>query len=171
MSSALINTISWLAGTPCCRASRGKRCGIFGTAGLQSWAVISMSATGADIRSKYSTRVVIATVPSARPPLAPSGSPTGRRSCCPFLTSTSPSLFHSRSAAWRCRTRDRSIPPCFRNSAHHRRRPRVSRCLHRLPRRAAHQRLVPAPFNEFYPKCSGPTIPLLHAILPPEHFR
>ena len=33
------------------------------------------------------------------------------------------------------------------------------------------QRLVPAPFNEFYPKCSGPTIPLPHAILPPEHFR
>ena len=33
------------------------------------------------------------------------------------------------------------------------------------------QRLVPAPFNEFYPKCSGPTIPLHHAILPPEHFR
>ena len=26
------------------------------------------------------------------------------------------------------------------------------------------QRLVPAPFNEFYPKCSGPTIPLHHAI-------
>ena len=33
------------------------------------------------------------------------------------------------------------------------------------------QRLVPAPFNEFYPKRSGPTIPSLHAIFPPEHFR
>jgi hypothetical protein len=33
------------------------------------------------------------------------------------------------------------------------------------------QSLVPAPFNEFYPKRSGPTIPSLHAILPPEHFR
>ena len=33
------------------------------------------------------------------------------------------------------------------------------------------QRLVPAPFNEFYPNCSGPTIPLHHPILPPEHFR
>jgi hypothetical protein len=33
------------------------------------------------------------------------------------------------------------------------------------------QQLVPAPFNEFYPKRSGPTIPSLHAILPPEHFR
>src|SRR6266700_2073804 len=73
-----------------------------------------MSATGADIRSRYSTRVVIATVPNARPPLAPSGSPTGRRSCCPFLTSTSPSLFHSRSVAWHFRTQDRSIPSCFR---------------------------------------------------------
>ena len=30
---------------------------------------------------------------------------------------------------------------------------------------------VPAPFNEFYPKRSGPKIPLQHAILPPEHFR
>ena len=33
------------------------------------------------------------------------------------------------------------------------------------------QRLVPAPFNEFYPKRSGPTIPSLHTISPPEHFR
>jgi hypothetical protein len=33
------------------------------------------------------------------------------------------------------------------------------------------QQLVPASFNEFYPKRSGPTIPSLHAILPPEHFR
>ena len=33
------------------------------------------------------------------------------------------------------------------------------------------QRLVPAPFNEFYPKRSGPTFPPLHTILPPEHFR
>ena len=33
------------------------------------------------------------------------------------------------------------------------------------------QRLVPAPFNEFYPKRSRPTIPSLHAILPPELFR
>jgi transposase-like zinc-binding protein len=33
------------------------------------------------------------------------------------------------------------------------------------------QRLVPAPFNEFYPKCSGPIIPAFHTILPPEHFR
>ena len=33
------------------------------------------------------------------------------------------------------------------------------------------QRLVPAPFNEFYPKRSGPTFPSLHAISPPEHFR
>jgi hypothetical protein len=32
-------------------------------------------------------------------------------------------------------------------------------------------RLVPAQFNEFYPKCSGPTIPSLHAMLPPEHSR
>src|SRR5580700_11225558 len=114
MSSALINRISWLAGTPCSRASRGKRFETFATAGPRSWVVISMSATGADIASRYSTRVVIATVPSARLPLAPSGSPTGRRSCCPFLTSTSPSHFHSRSVAWHFRTRDRSIPSCFR---------------------------------------------------------
>jgi hypothetical protein len=33
------------------------------------------------------------------------------------------------------------------------------------------QQPVPAPFNEFYPNRSGPTIPSLHAILPPEHFR
>jgi hypothetical protein len=33
------------------------------------------------------------------------------------------------------------------------------------------QRLVPAPFNEFYPKRSGPTFPSLHAISAPEHFR
>jgi hypothetical protein len=33
------------------------------------------------------------------------------------------------------------------------------------------QRLVPAPFNEFYPKCSGPTIPLHDTVLPPEHSR
>ena len=33
------------------------------------------------------------------------------------------------------------------------------------------QRLVPAPFNEFYPKRSGPAIPSLHAILSPEHSR
>jgi hypothetical protein len=33
------------------------------------------------------------------------------------------------------------------------------------------QHLVPAPFNEFYPKRSSPTIPSLHAILPPERFR
>jgi hypothetical protein len=33
------------------------------------------------------------------------------------------------------------------------------------------QRLVPAPFNEFYPNRSGPMIPLLHTIPPPEHFR
>jgi hypothetical protein len=26
------------------------------------------------------------------------------------------------------------------------------------------QSLVPAPFNEFYPKCSGPTIPVHHAV-------
>jgi hypothetical protein len=33
------------------------------------------------------------------------------------------------------------------------------------------QRLVPAPFNEFYPKRSGSTIPLRHTIFPPAHFR
>jgi hypothetical protein len=33
------------------------------------------------------------------------------------------------------------------------------------------QRLVPAPFNEFYRKYSGPTIRLHYTILPPEHFR
>ena len=33
------------------------------------------------------------------------------------------------------------------------------------------QRLRPAPFNEFYPKCSGPAILSHYAILPPEHFR
>ena len=77
MSSALINAISWLAGTPCSHASRGKRFEISATAGPRSWVVISMSATGADIASRYSTRVVIATVPSAGPPPAPSGSPTG----------------------------------------------------------------------------------------------
>jgi hypothetical protein len=33
------------------------------------------------------------------------------------------------------------------------------------------QRLVPAPFNEFYPKRSGSTIHLQHTILPPEPFR
>jgi hypothetical protein len=27
------------------------------------------------------------------------------------------------------------------------------------------KRLIPAPFNEFYPKRSGPTIPSLHTIL------
>ena len=54
------------------------------------------------------------TAPSARPRPAPSGSPNGRRSFCPFLISTSCSLFRSRSAAWRFRTRDRSTPSCFR---------------------------------------------------------
>ena len=52
MSSALINAISWLAGTPCCRASRGKRCETFATAGPQSWVVISTNVTGADISVK-----------------------------------------------------------------------------------------------------------------------
>jgi hypothetical protein len=33
------------------------------------------------------------------------------------------------------------------------------------------QRLVPAPFNEFYPKRSRPAFPALHAIYTPEHFR
>jgi len=33
------------------------------------------------------------------------------------------------------------------------------------------QRLVPAPFNEFYRKYSGPTIPLHHTVPPPEHSR
>ena len=58
MSSALINKLSWLAGTPCCRASRGKRSETFVTAGPRSWVVICTSATGADIASKYSTRVL-----------------------------------------------------------------------------------------------------------------
>ena len=53
MSSALISTISWLAGTPCCRANRGRRCETFVTVGPQSWAVIFTSATGADIASRY----------------------------------------------------------------------------------------------------------------------
>ena len=114
MSFAPINAISWLAGTPCCRASRGKRCETFVTAGPRCWAVISMSATGADIASKYLTRVAIAVAPSARPRPAPSGSLNGRRSCCPFLTSTSRSRFHGRSVAWRFRIQDRSIPSCFR---------------------------------------------------------
>ena len=147
MSSAPINTISWLAGTPCCRASRGKRSETFATAGPRSWVVISMSATGADITSKYSTRVAIATAPSARPRPAPSGSPNGRRSCCPFLTSTSCSRFPSRSAAWRFRIPDRFTPSFsgrFRNSAHHRRRSQTSRRLHRLPCRAAHLGSEPA---------------------------
>ena len=33
------------------------------------------------------------------------------------------------------------------------------------------QRLVPAPFNEFYRKYSGLTIALHHTVLPPEHSR
>jgi hypothetical protein len=33
------------------------------------------------------------------------------------------------------------------------------------------QRLVPAPFNEFYPKHSGPIFPALHTTSAPEHCR
>src|ERR1700723_764406 len=104
MSSAPINTISWLAGTPGFRASTGKRCETFATAGPRSWVVTSMSATGADIASKYSTRVAIATAPSARPRPAPSGSPSGRRSFYRFPIFTSYSPFPPRSADWRFRT-------------------------------------------------------------------
>ena len=52
--------------------------------------------------------------------------------------------------------------------------PTVSRApLHAISRKKPFntQRRVPTPFNEFYPKRSGPTIPSLHTILPPEHFR
>jgi hypothetical protein len=114
MSSALINTLSWRAGTLCCRASRGRRSETFVTAGPRSWVVICTGATGADIASKYSTRVVIAAAPSAKPRPAPSGSPNGRRSCCRSPISTSYSHFRSRSAAWHFRIRDRSTPSCFR---------------------------------------------------------
>jgi hypothetical protein len=58
MSSALTKAISWLAGIACYRTRKEKRCGTFATAGPLPWAVISTSATGADIASSYITRVV-----------------------------------------------------------------------------------------------------------------
>jgi hypothetical protein len=55
MSSAPINVSSRLAGTECCRPSKGKRSGISVIAGPHGWAATCTSATGADIASFYIT--------------------------------------------------------------------------------------------------------------------
>ncbi len=74
MSSALIKAISWLAGTRCCRVSKGKRSKIFVTAGLRYWAVTSTSAIGADIASSYITRALWGVISY--------GECSGKRACC-----------------------------------------------------------------------------------------
>ncbi len=108
MSSAPINTISWLAGivrAGC--ASRGKRSETFVTAGLGGhWAVISTSATGKEMTSpsKASQLVPQSQLPQARA-TARAKWLAGRPSCCPSPISTSCSRFRSRSAASRFRIR------------------------------------------------------------------
>ena len=80
--------------------------------------------------------------PSARPRPAPGGSPNGRRSFCRSRISTSCSRCPSRSAAWHFRTAKQIYTILFRAASETLLEiaadPRLSRRLHRLPRRAAH---------------------------------
>jgi len=117
MSSAPINASSRLAGTECCRPSKGKRSGISVIAGPHGWAATCTSATGVDIASSYITPAATGTVPSARPELALDGWRNAKPSFCLFPISTSYSLCRSRSAAWHCKTPSRftssysALPP------------------------------------------------------------
>jgi len=110
MSSAPINASSRLAGTECCRPSKGKRSGISVIAGPHGWAATCTSATGVDIASSYITPAATGTAPSARPELALDGWRNAKPSFCLFPISTSYSLCRSRSAAWHCKTPSRFTP-------------------------------------------------------------
>ncbi len=110
MSSASINASSRLAGTECCRPSKGKRSGISVIAGPHGWAATCTSATGVDIASSYITPAATGTAPSARPELALDGWRNAKPSFCLFPISTSYSLCRSRSAAWHCKTPSRFTP-------------------------------------------------------------
>ena len=111
-------------------------------------AATSSSAISADIASSYITRAAIGIAPSARPRRAPDGWRSGKPSFCRFPISTSYSHCRSRSAGWRCRTRNRFTPSCFapppatllETAAD----PRLLGASHRLPRRAAHLGSEPA---------------------------
>ena len=101
MSSAPINMISWLAGTPCSRRT----------------AVLGGHLYGCD-RCGHRVKVFNScrnrSCPKCQATTRAKWLANGRTSSCLFLTSMSCSLFRSRSAAWHFRTQGGFTPFCFR---------------------------------------------------------
>ncbi len=148
MYSALISTISWLAGTPCSRASRGKRFEIVVTAGLRSWVVTSMKCDRCGHRVKVFNSCRNRSCPKCQATARANWLAAREAELLPvpyFHVTFTLSQQIGRLALPEPETDlHHPVSGCFRNSAHQCRRPQTPRRFHRLPRRAAHLGSEPA---------------------------